>query len=283
VSDPGTVARNAELRAWAVERGLLAGQRTGRIPSAVRERYRLYLAGEDPDEPGFKGPDQVQETPRLIEGETVESIPTMPGVVPEPDDDPFASAERRPRPAKPQPERAPRGLVGRLRGARKPADLPARGAPKRTSLAGLIGSAWGLASKVLASDPQSLPVARVLALQAPVAGVIVDRLARDTIVDRLLQPLARMGDKGEVVYALIAPPILTAMITQQPASFPVLAPLLAEALEAWADIAGPELKKQRDRAERRRAEGIDGQQLLESLFAVQDEGGHVGHDGQAAA
>ncbi len=47
------------------------------------------------------------------------------------------------------------------------------------------------------------PLQRTLRMQAPVAGDLLDDVVRDTIVDPLLQPLARLASQGKAVQALV--------------------------------------------------------------------------------
>jgi hypothetical protein len=101
----------------------------------------------------------------------------------------------------------------------------------------------------LARSPQALPVARILDLQAPVAGIIVDDMARGTIADKILQPLARMGEKGEKLFALAGPPMLVGMMTAQPQLFPVLKPMLKMSMMSWMQISKPAMEKVQKRME----------------------------------
>jgi hypothetical protein len=70
----------------------------------------------------------------------------------------------------------------------------------------LIQRGWEFAARVL--QPVNLPVARCLDWQAPTAGALLEEAVRDTVVDRLLQPVARIEDKLEIAGALIGPPVL---------------------------------------------------------------------------
>lgn len=105
----------------------------------------------------------------------------------------------------------------------------------------LIALAWrGLAQ---AAAPINLPVARVLDMQAPVAGLILEDTIKGTIVDRILQPLARAEQGGEAAFALIGPPLLVGVMTSKPEMAPMLVPMLKESLRRWIDIAGPKLEE----------------------------------------
>lgn len=58
------------------------------------------------------------------------------------------------------------------------------------------------------------PLQRVLACQAPMAGMILQDVTNGTIVDRLLQPLARGEERLEGAHAMLGPPMWTALITR---------------------------------------------------------------------
>jgi hypothetical protein len=80
----------------------------------------------------------------------------------------------------------------------------ARGKPKhpRVSTADLIGSAWRIGAKIAQPLP---PMYRTLRLQSVIAGPLLDDAVKGTIVDPILQPLARLTRAGETVSALVAP------------------------------------------------------------------------------
>lgn len=117
----------------------------------------------------------------------------------------------------------------------------------RVSTGKLIAMGWRGLAQMMA--PINLPVARVLDMQAPVAGDILEDVVRDTVVDRLLQPLARANEGGEAVFALLGPPLLVAAMTSKPEVAPVLVPVLKEALRRWIDIAGPKLAEHQKKEE----------------------------------
>lgn len=111
----------------------------------------------------------------------------------------------------------------------------------RVSVENVISVVWeGLAR--LAS-PVNPPVARVMAMQAPVAGKILDGPLKDTVIDRILQPFARMEESGGAVFALLAPPMIVGTITSNPQTAPLLLPILRQALASWMKLAGPHLKE----------------------------------------
>jgi hypothetical protein len=106
----------------------------------------------------------------------------------------------------------------------------------------LIGYGWRFLAQAV--QPINLPVARILDMQAPVAGMLIEDAVKGTVVDRLLQPLARVSKGGELAFALLGPPMLVAAITQRPQMYPVLRPVLRESMKTWIDVAGEKLEEE---------------------------------------
>ena len=119
---------------------------------------------------------------------------------------------------------------------------------KRVSIENIVSSGWALGAMALARQPTALPVARVLDWQAPVAGVIVEDVAKGTLLDRVLQPLARGGEKAEKAMALAGPPLLVGIITANPSWAPALRPLLKMSMMSWFQLASPAMDKVQKRA-----------------------------------
>ena len=244
---------NRDIRVWAAAEGIDLGER-GRIPEDLREQYR---AREVPPGPG-PGGDGGQ-----VDGAAVAPAPG-PAQGPSPTAGSTAGSTAAGGTAGEVTPVAPRKR--KLWEARTSG--PAR---RRESLENVIQFAWGGLAN-LAARGGRVPTARVLQLQAPVAGLIVDEIAKGTIVDRVLQPLARTGKRGEMAFALLAPPLLVEAISRRPDQQALLVPMLAAALEMYADIAGPKLAAARRRAEKRAQElGADDiQQMINWLFAAPD-------------
>ena len=118
------------------------------------------------------------------------------------------------------------------------------------SIENIVSGGWGLAALALMRSPDSVPVGRVLQMQAPVAGILVEDVAKGTIVDKILQPFARTGEDGERALALAGPPLLVAIMTRQPELYPVLRPVLKVAMMSWLEVAEPAMKKAQKRAEK---------------------------------
>lgn len=132
-------------------------------------------------------------------------------------------------------ERASR-LTGRKPGA---ARKPGIRRP-RSSVEGLISGVWSIGARVV-SSMGAWPVANVLSLQSPVAGKILEDTVKNTAVDGILQPFARLASGSQVGLALLGPPILVGVATARPETQPIVEPLLREALRAWLVVAGPKM------------------------------------------
>lgn len=164
------------------------------------------------------------------------------------------------------PEQA--GARARLRWASPRVPKP-RAHHRRVPVDGLFSMAWGAIGK-LVSNPATLPVGRCMQLQAPAAGMVLDDALRGSLVDRLAQPLARASKRGEAVFGVIGPPILVAVVCQRPELYDVVKPMLVEALKSWVLLAGPKIRKARER-ERKLLEELDGdlssiEDMIDELF-----------------
>lgn len=179
---------------------------------------------------------------------------------------------------------SPRARVRGLFGPSQPKDTKtSKRKPKtkpRVPVDNLVSRVWEGIARV--AQPLSLPVSRCLQVQSPVAGMILEDVVRDTIVDRALQPVARAEEKAEAVLALVAPPLLVAAIEQTAALEAARAitaqqakmrnalqvPLLKESLRIWLKIAGPKVEE----AARREREyqdmyGVTIEELMDLFFS----------------
>lgn len=172
---------------------------------------------------------------------TADVFPEAPGV-------PASPAPSRTEEVPPKVPSRTENLINRVRDRAKTATkrapkpvTPPKARPPRKPVAGLIEGAWGILAQVASGiNP---PVARVLQLQAPVAGMMLEDSVKDTIIDRILQPLARTEGQGEVMFALLGPPILVGVATAKPELAPAIKPVLRQALKMWLKTAGPHLEK----------------------------------------
>jgi hypothetical protein len=134
-----------------------------------------------------------------------------------------------------------------------------RGKPKgkakpkhpRVPVDDLICSAWRIMARVARPMP---PVQRVFRVQAPVAGVLLEDVVRDTLVDRIMQPIARLEAGGKTAVALAGPPMLVMAISMHaaqqaqagkppnPLFMETAGEMLRESLMIWMDVAGPKFE-----------------------------------------
>lgn len=262
------MATVAERRAWLAEhRPDLDVPQRGRLGPALEEAWAEGNASLDGGITAEDFPDGLDPAER--EPETPLEAERAPGT---------PRSRRR--------AQSPRARVRSLFGPSEPKDAKKTRArkkgPPRIPVDHLVTRVWeGLARVV---QPLSLPVSRCLQVQSPVAGMILEDVVRDTIVDRALQPVARFEEKGEKVLALAAPPVLvaaleqtaaleaTGVITPQQAMMrrALIVPMLREALRIWLVVAGPKVEEAaRQEAEYQEKYGmtIDG---LMALFFGQE-------------
>lgn len=209
------MASQAEVRRWANGQGMDVPVR-GPLPASVLDAYST----EYPDG------DQLDAAAAADVSE--------PG--PPPDD----LAEKKPRAVKTPRGRGLAALTSRARSDGKAKKGSARKGPvrDRVPVDKLIAGGW----RMLAGLARPLPAtSRLLKLQAPVAGVLLEDSVRGTLVDRVLQPLARAEEGGKLLGALLGPPLIVTFMQAQPSSWPVLMPLLRESLLIWCEVAGPRM------------------------------------------
>jgi hypothetical protein len=155
--------------------------------------------------------------------------------------------------------------------------VPKRGGRKRVSLETLGGLAWagiGRVVSMLTPDDTYHPVITMMGFQSPVAGAVFEDVAKDTLADRIMQPIARLTESGSAVGALVGPPLLTAAVCRNPASYPAVRPLLMTAMREWVIVAGPKLREMRRREEKFAEEmgsfqeefGVTVEELLDEVF-----------------
>lgn len=229
---------NQDIREWARGQGMDIGSK-GRISAGIRQQYETARNGQhavpdkadevDGDAPDLMPPARAEEPASAPS----DGLPLEGSVVP----------ERKPEPVR----RKRRSLLSRE--PREPGRPKPKAPRKRVSIENLISSGWGIAAMALARSPRAIPVARILNMQAPVAGVIIDDAAKGTIVDKLLQPFARAGEKAEVAFALAGPPLLVGAMTANPQLFPVLKPMLKMSMMSWLQVSTPAAKKAQAKVE----------------------------------
>lgn len=224
------MATVTEMRQWLREQGHEVPER-GRLTA---EWTDLYNAGHREDDADW----DLAGSDDLVSADEVEpNVPMQPERPPR-----TAKAERSARKRQPMSERifGPKPAKPAAKGKRKPA---------RVSVEHLVSRGWEAIAKL--AQPLSLPMSRCLQVQSPVAGMILEDIVAGTVVDRVLQPVARAEEKAEKVLALVAPPILVLAIEQSQQLPPeqmmmrqaFLVPMLKESLRVWLQVAGPKVEE----------------------------------------
>lgn len=256
---------DAIVRRWAKDSGVEVPAR-GQVPKGVREQYDA--ANPPPDNPGLS----VDGPPPEHGYADTEPMPTRPvGHVDEV-----------------APTRAPAERPSSRFAFRRPkmttaAPVKGTGAKsvhKRVSLESMCEGAWNVLGNLVGSQGL-VPTGRVLKLQAPIAGAILEDSLKGTLVDRIAQPLARGGEATKELGALIGVPIIVTMMTLKPEMAQQLHGTLRRSLREWAILAGPRIKAREKREEKALEQlGVDAEGLdelvdgwINALFSMGDEPG----------
>jgi len=257
-------------------------------------RAVLRQGGEQPPARGKLGADWMERAAELAASATGQNgaEPGEPGDdydqgVSAADFDEVSVADEPPSsPAAGQVEQPPRRPSrGRGRGRRSLADRvraasssgKGKAKPKhhpRVRVDGLISRGWEfLGSAAMRVDP---PLGRCLAMQAPVAGLVLEDVVKGTFVDRGLQPIARAEDKAEKVASIVLPPLIVAGLEmaqrlpepQRKAREAILWPLLVESLVLGERVAGSYADEVIARAERDGPARERATRVASAIFAV---------------
>jgi hypothetical protein len=260
-----------DIRDWAAQNGIELNRR-GPIPKAVHAQYEADLnghAGED-EEPLLILP-PAGDYP--LDGPTMDAEPPGPPPVPM---EPVAETA-------PQPPPRRRGSV--LSRAAKPKEAGKRKTLPRVSTETLLSAAWSVVASLAGrSSPSLVPMSRMMMFQAGTVGIVGDQALKGTVVDRVLQPLARAGEKGELAAAIIGPPVIVAVVTARPELYPVAAPVLEALVTTYLEISEPAMEKIQKRIERMESKlgGAQVKDLLASVFADVDVPTQPSADEEAA-
>lgn len=246
-----------DIRVWAKENGWPEISDSGPLPPGARRAYDASKTVEA--EADYSTQDSQPGAQTTVDSDTEkpreEKPPQMADVTPIGKAKSFLDRAR---------ERASvdKGIAARRSKDRKP----------RTSVERLIGRGWEMLSRL--ANPVNPPVARVLAFQAPVAGMLLDEIVKDTVVDTVLQPIVRAEEKMELAFALIGPPLIVGALTVRPEAQPVLIPLLKESLVTWLEVAGDKIeaaKKKDEEFKAKYGDSID--EMINAIFAAPPEPG----------
>jgi hypothetical protein len=240
-----------DIREWARQRGHDIGER-GRVPKKVLDEY----AAEHPAE--LVDPAAEYDMALPDDMDTGE-VPPRPLSRPAATTTPIAgAAETKPKPGK-------RRLPWQKD---QPKDGKPKAPAKRVPLEAWAARGWKMLAYLTGAGVT--PTSRCLNMQAPVAGIILDDVIKGTTLDRMAQPLARWGEGGKNMGALVGLPLLVAVTERQPQLYSYTRPLMAEAATEWVLIAGPAMRKAKQRAElvaRELAEFEVNEEDIEGAFA----------------
>lgn len=255
----------AEIRAVLREHGHEPPD-VGKLGGEWRDLYDEIQAGEtEPDHP-------------LGDAET-----TVTGAQLPPDPDAAATtadvppAERRPRNVR--KGRAPAASIkDRIKGRGKSRGGRSKTRHPRVPVDSLCEKVWSAVARALL--PVDPPVSRCLAMSSPVAGVLLEDAVKGTIVDRGLQPLARMEERGKKVAALVMPPVLVAGLEraqqlpdqQRMMREAFLLPLLREALVLQIEVVGDKAAVFAERETARGPAEALADEMIQNIFSVPTDG-----------
>lgn len=243
------MANNHDIRVWAQQQGIDVSA-SGPIAADVKTRYYAYQEGTRPDvdgEPAEAGPDTGprEQAPAIKKEGMTERV--------------------RRRWDESQKKANPRaGTRGRPR---------AKAAHPRVSAERMIARGWSLLGDLAGT---MLPATgRMMEIQAPIAGMLLDETVKDSFVDRLLQPAARAEQTVGVLGVLLGPVLAVAAIEVRPDQAPKVIKELRRQLMTWVEIAGPKLEavmKREVEAEEKYGADVDTiiQDILSRIFVPED-------------
>jgi hypothetical protein len=140
----------------------------------------------------------------------------------------------------------------------------------RVSTENVVSFLWGGFASVV--KPFSVPASRAFAMEAPIAGMVLDETIKGTFTDRILQPLARAEAQGKVWGALLAPPLIVAAIDKRPDKAEYLLPMLRQSLAWHIEVAGPKMEEKMKREQEFEAKyGASVDQMIAMIFGVEPE------------
>jgi hypothetical protein len=201
-------ASSTDVRAWAREQGHQVPAR-GAVPTELRDLYNeahppVVVPGTV-TESSFDPSMGVTEADFPPDDDYPDPDAGAPGKPAEPKAG--ASRERKPRAVKPPPGQG--GWRGRLFGSQAKPKAAAKSKAARISLSDFAEETWADLAFLAQPIP---PLARILDIQAPYAGVVFDDQVKGTIADALLQPVAQYSGMFRALNGLVGPPVYVGMI-----------------------------------------------------------------------
>ncbi len=231
------MANTSEIRAWARDQGYDVNTK-GALPAHVMAAWDAAHPGGNGDTPDYDGGVSDDDFGVSMAEEPAE----QPG-------QPAGTAETPPK----RPPRQPAKSPGRgWRWGRKQQGKAKAKARPRVPVDEVISGAWRIMARIARPIP---PLQRTLRVQSPVAGILLEDAVKGTIVDTVLQPVARLQAQGKAVAALAGPPLLVTAISMHmahaaqaeqppnPVFMGAATEMLRESLMLWMDVAGPKFER----------------------------------------
>lgn len=197
-----------DVRDWLREQGHKVGDR-GSISQALKDEYDAAhpaAAQASVIESRYDAGVSDADFPGELTGDDAGAAAAAPA--PAPPAPPSSSGERRPRVVRPSRPRFPK-IFGFGRGSGKGKGRRRGASHPRVSLGDFAEETWLDLAWLAAPVP---PLAMMLELQAPYAGVVLDEQVRGTVIDAALQPMARYSHVFRALNGLIGPPVCVLMI-----------------------------------------------------------------------
>lgn len=272
------MATAADIRAWARDPandidGADDIPERGRVPQWLTDAYEAAHPGD----PAADSGEDAAAGPPAGDGHYDGGV-TAADFPPDPDGEPETPQERRkteraPRnvktaPAAPRFWRSIRGK-GKTSGKSK-SQSRARSKPDkpRVPLTDLLEDAWGQLAWAAQGIP---PLSRVFAVQAPFAGVVLEPAIKDTLLDKVMQPVARTEHLGRVITGMAGPPVCVAAamaVGQEHPSFPMIMGMLRYSMLSMAKITNVSAQEALERAETNAQLGREVDQLIAWIFGM---------------
>lgn len=247
-----------EVRAWARAEGIEGVPARGQVPAWLTDRYEQREGDLDAGN-GYVDGAADQAAPPPLEGEG-------------------GAGEARAAETAPRNVKAPSGaqraagrLRARLRGrGGKPAGGRRRARKRypRIPVTDMIEEAWGQLAWAAQPIP---PLSRVLSVQAPFAGLILEDAVQGTIVDNALQPIVRTEQLSRTVMGMLGPPaFVMAMLAvgRDHPSFGYLHGGLRFSLLSGAKLSNMRLEEVIERTEANKALGEEVDKIIEYIFSM---------------
>jgi hypothetical protein len=240
-----------EKREWLTKHGYEVPGR-GRLSKTLQDIYDLEHPGEaaDPDDAGVNADDFAADE---------ETTPVVPETRP-----------RRPQASRTRGRKAG-GILGSLLGGKTASGKPKAGKKHpRVPLDKMMSRIYTRGGQMLSAFAPA--TGRCLQAQSAMAGVILEDITRDTVADRIFQPMARIEDKLDKTFALVAPPVLVfALETTDPDNARrqvMLTGLLRESLLISMDVTAAYAGRVAEQAARTQENEAAVDKLLEFIFTV---------------